>query len=134
MKKKVIFSIALSLLLGVACSKGEIAFEECNDVFTESFYEEIEEIVLWSGNIKYIVDNKEKRAFFAPFSTLTLNEKPKPETGELLYGGVSFDFVMKDGLKHDVTILGGEIRVDGVFYNVDKDIVEEVTNIALGKN
>lgn len=53
--------------------------------------------------------------------------------GELLYGGVSCEFVTEDGLKHDVTILGGEIRVDGVFYNVDKDIVEEVTNIALGE-
>ena len=64
MKKRVLFSLALSLLLGAACSKEEIVFEECNDVFTESFYEELGEIVLWSGNIKYIVDDKEKKSFF----------------------------------------------------------------------
>lgn len=135
MKKGVLLSLILCLIFGTtACSKEEIVFEECNTVFTESFYEEIQEIVLWSGNVKYIVADKEKRAFFAPFSSLTLTEKPTPGLDDLLSGGVSYEFVMEDGLKHNITILGGELRVDGVFYNVDKDIVEEVTDIALGED
>ena len=58
-KKHLFLCLVLSLLLGTAaCSKEELAFEECNDIFTESFYEEIQEIVLWSGNVKYIVADK----------------------------------------------------------------------------
>lgn len=134
MKKRVVLGLILCLIFCVACSKEEVVFEECNDIFTEHYFEEVQEIIFWRGNVKCMVDDKEKRAFFAPFSSLTLTEKPTPGVDELLIGGVSYKFIMGDGSEHSVTILAGEIRVDGVFYDVDKNILDELRKIVFGED
>ena len=132
-KKQLLLCLILGLLLGVmACGKDEIVFEECNTIFTESYFKEIQEIVYWSGDAKYVIDDKERGYFFALFSSLTLTEKPTPEREELLFGGTPVEFVTEEGSKR-VTILSGEIRMDGAFYDVDKDILNELREIVFGK-
>lgn len=133
-KKRLLSSLCVGLLLGsVACSKKEIVFEECNDIFTEGYFEEIQEIIYWNGDTQYVIESKEKREFFALFSALTLTEKPTPRLDELLAGGISIEFVTEDDSKR-VAVLSGEIRMNGTFYDVDKNILDELREIVFGED
>lgn len=51
---------------------------------------------------------------------------------ELLIGGTSIEFVTEDGSRR-IAVLSGEVRIDGVFYEVDKDILDELRGIVLGE-
>lgn len=50
----------------------------------------------------------------------------------MLIGGTSIEFVTEDGSRR-IAVLSGEVRIDGVFYEVDKDILDELRGIVLGE-
>ncbi|MBQ8798582.1 MAG: hypothetical protein IJZ55_03330 [Lachnospiraceae bacterium] len=134
MKKKcLVLTFILGFLFGtVACGKDEVIFKENNAIFTESFYEEVTEIVYWVGDTKHSIKNAEGGEAFGLFSSLELTEISMDEEQEVLYGFTRVDFVTENEL-YKVYVHPEYISVNSVYYSVDKDIMDGIRELALGK-
>jgi len=129
-KKRLLVCFILSLLVsGAACSKEEVVFQGCNSIFTEGFYDEVQEIIYWVGDTKHIIkDEMGCGKIVSLFSALTLTEIIEDETSELVYGFIPIDFVTEVGTTR-ITMRAGYINIDSASYRVDKDILEEIREI-----
>ncbi|MDF2539995.1 MAG: hypothetical protein K0S76_3016 [Herbinix sp.] len=101
-----------------------------NDIFSKDLFNELVEINYWYGNEKIIIDNEEDiNAIYNLFASLELSEFNSSSTNTK-YGHVIIDFITSK-LQIGVGLLTDEIKVDGITYRTNKDIVAAVRDIAI---
>lgn len=101
-----------------------------NDIFTEELHDDLTEIDYWSAGKKIVITNKEDmETIYNAFASLKLKEF-SPKKGEEKVGHISINIVTKNS-DLGIGLLAGEITVNNKSYYIDKDIVDEVRNIAM---
>ena len=102
-----------------------------NNVFTEKMHENLVEINYWNGDTKIVISNRaDIHDIYNYLASLMLSKAPIEDALNQKYGQSIFELVLKDKTV-SLGISSGEIVINGIRYQTDKDIVSSIRDIAL---